>query len=140
MEYHWSIDNLINYYSIQVQSVNTIWNFYGVVILGIFAFIGASPQLFSKPYVRLLFLIGFALFAISNFLILQDVQNHLYLASRELAEVSKELPFKTQEFKKVIQEVPRIEPRILGYIHIVTDSITALFILFIPLKNISNKK
>ena len=132
MEYQWNISDLISYYSTQAQSTNSIWNFYGVVILGILAFIAASPQSFSKRKVRLLLLAGFILFAVSNFFILQLVHTHLYSASKELAEVSKGVTFKTQEFSDAIQRVSKMQLEVLGYIHIIGDIITALVIWFVP--------
>lgn len=56
------------------DKVNTLWNFLAIVILGILGFVYKDKQMRENSTVKLGLSIGFAFFAIGNFMAISDAQ------------------------------------------------------------------
>lgn len=130
-KYKWTITEIMNYHSIQAQTVIAIWNFYGASILAVFAFVVAARTIIAdNSIMRWLIIIGFAIFIVTNLALLKNIQNRLYLVSVELLEITDESNFKTSKFQKLWKHHTIINPQPILWVHGIIDSIT-LIILYL---------
>ncbi|KAF7786212.1 hypothetical protein PRUB_a0700 [Pseudoalteromonas rubra] len=86
------IDKILTFYNSQAGLVNSLWNFYAIVVLGIVGFLFTHKDLFKVVQNQIYLAIIFLFFASSNAYALYGSQSILYAAGLEISAQVNALP------------------------------------------------
>ena len=111
-------------------ATQTFWNIYIVVSLGLLGFVAGSKAVLASHWIRRLAIVGFTLFAISNWGAMEDVRTQreaLIAVARTQLQASH-----TEEYRNLLAEMRPPTQVAFGVFHAVIDVIVLLALWRIP--------
>ncbi len=137
------LEKILSFFNSQAEIVNSLWNFYALVALGVVGFVFTHKELFAERRNKTYIAIIFVFFAFSNAFALFESQQILTAAGKEVTEIVKHKDTKilSEEFRYVLlNKKEALNPWVLIVYHLLLDISILLIIFVFPNKNNEKKQ
>lgn len=127
------LEKILSFFNSQAGIVNSFWNFYALVALGVVGFVFTHKELFAERKNKIYIAVIFVFFAFSNAYALFESQQILNATGKEITEIvnQKDTKILSKEFKDVLlNKKEALSPWALIIYHLLLD-ISILLIIFI---------